>query len=203
MHQEKPEVLAHRRERWLRPDAARCLRPDWRGRKQGLQPPAVEAADDGGPSLAELQRAQASLAHLRWLVADLKFDLTLRALRRKYSPDQPRVPAGSREGGQWTDAGGGTQQDGRAERSNGDDIPTGQGKVRLAGEIPTNDTPEIPKQRPLTLQERNRFARRAAKWGGRLGLLIEAASWLSAKDVGRIAEGSIDARKRIRYSSYC
>ena len=26
---------------------------------------------------------------------------------RKYSRDQPRVPSGSREGGQWTDAGGG------------------------------------------------------------------------------------------------
>ena len=26
---------------------------------------------------------------------------------RKYSPDQPRVPAGSREGGQWTDGSGG------------------------------------------------------------------------------------------------
>ncbi len=25
---------------------------------------------------------------------------------RKYSPDQPRVPAGNSEGGQWTDAGG-------------------------------------------------------------------------------------------------
>ena len=27
--------------------------------------------------------------------------------KRKYRPDQPRVPAGSREGGQWTDEGGG------------------------------------------------------------------------------------------------
>ncbi len=34
--------------------------------------------------------------------------LTLRAhYARKYSPDQPRVPAGSREGGQWTDGNGG------------------------------------------------------------------------------------------------
>jgi len=41
-------------------------------------------------------------------VADLKFDLVMRRLARKYSPDQPRVPAGSAEGGQWTDAGGGS-----------------------------------------------------------------------------------------------
>ena len=28
------------------------------------------------------------------------------ALARKYSPDQPRVPAGNPDGGQWTDGGG-------------------------------------------------------------------------------------------------
>jgi hypothetical protein len=26
----------------------------------------------------------------------------------KYSPDQPRVPAGNEDGGQWTDGGGGS-----------------------------------------------------------------------------------------------
>ncbi|MEI9803786.1 MAG: hypothetical protein WDN48_04070 [Pseudolabrys sp.] len=31
---------------------------------------------------------------------------------RKYSPDQPRAPAGSREGGQWTSDGGGNGQNG-------------------------------------------------------------------------------------------
>lgn len=30
----------------------------------------------------------------------------LRARRIKFSPDQPRVPAGQREGGQWTNSGG-------------------------------------------------------------------------------------------------
>jgi len=34
-------------------------------------------------------------------------DLPFALYERKYSPDQPRVPAGNREGGQWTDAGGG------------------------------------------------------------------------------------------------
>ncbi len=127
MHQEKPAVLARRRERWMRHDADRWLRPDWRSRKYWVRPPteaeqadevtgptgawsgknAAVRADDSGLSIADLRRAQARLAHLRWLVADLKFDLTLRALRRKYSPDQPRVPRGNPEGGQWTDAGGG------------------------------------------------------------------------------------------------
>ncbi|HZS63560.1 MAG TPA: hypothetical protein VFA53_03540 [Xanthobacteraceae bacterium] len=103
----------------MRPDAARWIKPDWRERKQWPPPPAMEAADDGGPSLVELQRAQADLAHLRWLVADLKFDLTLRRLARKYSPDQPRAPAGSREGGRWTDAGGADEGgDGKNEEAN-------------------------------------------------------------------------------------
>ena len=129
MHQEKPAVLAHRRERWMRPDAERYLRADWRSRKYWSNPPpgfdeksaadtwsgkSVEAVrtDDSGLSIAELRSAQARLAHLRWLLADLKFDLTLRRLARKYRPDQPRVPAGSPDSGQWTDAGGGGSERG-------------------------------------------------------------------------------------------
>ena len=38
-------------------------------------------------------------------------------LLRKYSPDQPRVPAGSREGGQWTSGGGDPPSNARAENS--------------------------------------------------------------------------------------
>ncbi|MEX1083799.1 MAG: hypothetical protein WEC82_05720 [Xanthobacteraceae bacterium] len=59
---------------------------------------------------------------MRWLVADLKFDLTLRRLARKYSPDQPRVPRGDPDGGQWTDGGGG---------SGG--TSTGTARTRVAG----------------------------------------------------------------------
>lgn len=47
-----------------------------------------------------IRRAQLSLfvsAYIRWLT--------------KYRPDQARVPAGSREGGQWTDEGGGGDSD--------------------------------------------------------------------------------------------
>jgi hypothetical protein len=46
---------------------------------------------------------------VRIMLADLKFELALRALGRKYSQNQPRVPAGSREGGQWTSGRGGTR----------------------------------------------------------------------------------------------
>jgi len=42
-------------------------------------------------------------------------------LERKFSPDQPRVPAGNREGGQWTsgDAGGDARQQSAAGRRAG------------------------------------------------------------------------------------
>lgn len=151
MHQEKPAVLAHRRGRWMRPDADRWLRPDWRDRKYWAKPPAefdekseadtwsgksVEATgtDGNGLNSAELRSAQASLAHLRWLVADLKFDLVMRRLGRKYSPDQPRVPAGSAEGGQWTDAAG------EGGRSDADErIFTGRSNAQLQEESPDRD----------------------------------------------------------------
>ncbi len=59
----------------------------------------------------------ATLLALRSEVSALRFTLALRhagELARfdaKYSPDQPRVPAGSSDGGQWTDGGGGESFD--------------------------------------------------------------------------------------------
>lgn len=45
------------------------------------------------------------------------------SLERKYRPDQARVPAGSREGGQWTDEGG------------GGGVRNTSGSVRVAGSV--------------------------------------------------------------------
>jgi hypothetical protein len=39
-------------------------------------------------------------------LAALRMQRALVILARKYNPDQPRVPAGSSDGGRWTDAGG-------------------------------------------------------------------------------------------------
>jgi hypothetical protein len=62
----------------------------------------------------------------------------------KYSPDQPRVPAGSHEGGQRTSEGS-------------------TGRIRLAGEIPTDDPPEIPKERPANSADRTAAQKLAAR----------------------------------------
>jgi hypothetical protein len=61
----------HELKRWMRPDAHRFLRSDWR---RFWKP---------GHENDPLNRLYESI-------------------ERKYSLDQPRVPAGSREGGQWT-----------------------------------------------------------------------------------------------------
>ncbi|MGC2781540.1 MAG: RNase A-like domain-containing protein [Bradyrhizobium sp.] len=110
---------------WIRPDADRYLRPDWRDRKYWVDPPALRGQDraaarsDYGASavteaamVRELKAFQRELHQLRWLLADLKLHLMLRRLQRKYRPDQPRVPAGNTDGGQWTSEGGG-QNDSR------------------------------------------------------------------------------------------
>lgn len=63
-----------------------------------------------------LSGARWSIDAMRVSVALLRLDLVLRG----YDPDQPRVPAGSSEGGRWTDGDGGNpnpaQNDGRIIR---------------------------------------------------------------------------------------
>lgn len=57
-----------------------------------------------------LDRGTPSIEKSRWRLAALKVDVKLRRLSwilwRGFDPNQPRQPAGSPEGGQWTDAGG-------------------------------------------------------------------------------------------------
>lgn len=58
----------------------------------------------------DAERKLYELASLRDQCASLRVDLALiklrYALRRKYRPDQPRVPAGNPDGGQWTSEAG-------------------------------------------------------------------------------------------------
>jgi hypothetical protein len=68
------------------------------------------------------------------------------------------------------------------------DPPTtrGAGAIRLAGEIPTNDPPEIPKDRPATSEERTGVVKNVARWlgrfGGPLAKVAGAAYWLYQYD---------------------
>ena len=65
--------------RWMRSDAHRFIRPDWR----------------------------------RYVVPGSELAALYERYERKYRPDQPRVPAGVPEGGQWTGVGGASPDGGR------------------------------------------------------------------------------------------
>jgi hypothetical protein len=110
-----PDAVEHRRKRWIRPDAYRFAKPGSPEADPGFLHSWAEvarqeqaAADEAkAREAAEQESLRADLEHLHRLVKDLRIELALRALGGKYSPDQPRVPAGNPDGGQWTDGGGG------------------------------------------------------------------------------------------------
>src|SRR6185437_2485719 len=142
-----------------------------------------------------------------WRAPDARWD-PLGAAERKYSPNQPRVPAGNRDGGQWTTvssgggisiavpAGGVVGADAENSGTFGDfddAIDSGDlggladedftfNEVQLAGDIPTGDSPpEIPEERPATSPERTSFLKAAARRvaaGVALHVLTASAPWL-------------------------
>lgn len=124
--------IAYERERWLR--------PDW----QSWMPPRFKWPDERAVERkrAELRAREAEeeqeidregFTRLRWLVKDLQVDLMLRRLRLKYSPDQPRVPAGNPDGGRWT-------ADGKWRVAG---PPTGRPPTRFGGNFPTATTEQL------------------------------------------------------------
>jgi hypothetical protein len=122
---DSPEWIAHQRKRFMHPDAARWLKPDWRESKYWNGPPPdwvahpldwtwqaqAEFMRNGGAHLsaadaAKLADMRRELIGLKALVEQWRAALRAQALGRKYSQNQPRVPAGNPDGGQWTDGGG-------------------------------------------------------------------------------------------------
>jgi hypothetical protein len=114
----------------------------------------------------KLQQMRCDLAALN---VELKL-CKLAYLLRKYSPSQPRLPAGSPEGGQWTRVGGGEgEQQGEAESGSAE-----EGRSASEGDKP----PEIPKERPATARERTRAVKTIARSPmSRVGLILQVASW--------------------------
>jgi hypothetical protein len=104
------------RDRWLRHDAHRFIRHDVkRFLAPGTDPADVYPAlarrreAEDAAFAAEIAKGYRLLAVLREEVASIRADLLRRRLAEqiKYSPTQPRVPAGNPRGGQWTDRSGG------------------------------------------------------------------------------------------------
>lgn len=135
------------------------------------------------------------LTRLKWLRDATRFELAMRRHDRAlkfghYNPDQPRVPRGDPEGGQWT-----------ADE-------TASGRIRLAGDIPTGDSPEIPKEPPPTTRLRNIAIRAlAARFGPGILVAAEAGSWIydhkeeirayfdSPKTLGELRKGAESLEK--------
>jgi hypothetical protein len=197
-------------ERFLRPDAHRFIRHDAQrffrpgcvgdfdsepseiarepyGRKADVSPSGESEADGAGQTDFAINRA-------RWHLAALRFELALQRFerwRRKagFNPDQPRVPAGNPDGGQWARVDG---QENRGPPDEPASLASPQ-RIRLAGPIPTNDPPpEIPKERPSDRQERNAVLNAVVKWlgryGGTIGRIAGAAYWLYEYDAEIVAD---------------
>jgi len=149
--------MRHDAQLWIQPNQGLWLGPAYVERKsESSQPP--EPVN------------QAVIAEIKWLAAVLRVERAVlrhqwalwRSGKANFNPEQPRDWHG-----RWTDAGGSGASDGR---------------IRLAGDIPTGDSPEIPKERPPTPKARvaayKLAARRLLQFGGPIGKLIEAAEWL-------------------------
>src|SRR4051794_26643271 len=119
LHQ-RQRWLRHDMHLWIRHDAARWVKPGVdpadvfpalardRAQKEAARERARAAEDAAFDALIEGQRRV--LAAIREAVNELKADRARRRLEEaKYSPSQPRVPAGNPRGGQWTDRSGGGQ----------------------------------------------------------------------------------------------
>jgi len=118
--------------------------------------------------LMALRALESGLLRLKWLAAATRFELAMRrherALKAGFNPEQPRVPRGQPEGGQWT----------------GDDGGSSSGNIRLAGEIPTGDSPEIPKEKPPTSRERTSVLKEVSRHIAEFGLTVEAIARMNA-----------------------
>lgn len=130
----------------------------------------------------------------RYLRPDSDVAKAVPAIGRKYNADQPRVPAGNPDGGQWTD--GSSSASDAAQPTGGidfGDLPNfsdlfaifqiapqefdNSDDVQLAGDPPgighnngpPLEPPEIPVAKPSTSSERVDFLKDAASWLGQLG----------------------------------
>src|SRR4051812_1254026 len=94
--------MRHDAHLWIRHDIKRFFKP---GTDLADVVPALRRRRDAEAAAfaAEIAKGYRLLAVLRAEMTSIKADLVRRRLEEqiKYSPTQPRVPAGNRDGGQW------------------------------------------------------------------------------------------------------
>ena len=104
--------LRHDMHLWIRHDAARFVRPGFDPADVfptlARKPDAAKEAPLDAELAAQVAKGYRLIAVLREEVAEIRAERKRRReLEEKYSPSQPRVPAGNPRGGQWTDRSGG------------------------------------------------------------------------------------------------
>ena len=117
---------------------------------------------------------------VRRLLAELKLELLLWQLRRKYSPNQPRVPAGNPDGGQWTKEGDDAGRRLVLSDANPDELVAGAqyAELKRPGIGHNNPPPDVPVRRPPTAKERHKIAREVARWPGSPEQFFRMGQWL-------------------------
>jgi hypothetical protein len=107
---QEPSWLVERRRRFMRPDALRYLKSGISGYGTRHDREIVREAKAEQPQAGLDERTfRYELGMLKLELALIKTSLQARRRRwqaKTYNPEQPRVPAGSPDGGQWTDANG-------------------------------------------------------------------------------------------------
>jgi hypothetical protein len=136
--------LRHDMHLWIRHDAARFVRPGFDPADVfptlARKPDAAKAAAFDAELAAEVAKGYRLNAVLREEVAEIRAEMKRRrALEEKYSPSQPRVPAGNPRGGQWTDRSGGGGNFGGSGTADGNGSTDGTGGGEDPGAI--SDTP--------------------------------------------------------------
>lgn len=114
-------------------------------------------ADSPGPHAALALRSR--LAGLRVMSAALR--LHGLASKAGFDPNQPRVPRGHSDGGQWTRTGG--SDEGRVLSDATSDNFWKPG-TRVAQNESGNELPKVPEKRPPTAKARNTIIKSVANW---------------------------------------
>lgn len=116
--------------------------------------------------LHALRAIQCGLIELKWMRDAARLERAmhrhLRALKYGYNPSQPRD-----EIGRWTDANGNV---------------VARRETRLAGDVPTGNSPEVPKAKPPTSAARTAVLKQLARRLGPVTTIVEGlsqvASWI-------------------------
>ncbi|MBM3543992.1 MAG: hypothetical protein FJX44_05750 [Alphaproteobacteria bacterium] len=106
------------------------------------------------------RQAGAQLRRVGWLLHAYRLETKLHALdhavKANFNPNQPRVPAGNADGGQWTGGGGGGG--GASARESGETLSGGDGDDRPGSQ------PKVPKHRPGSARARTTIVKQVARY---------------------------------------